>query len=63
MRLLLEKSLSVPHTVKHAASLEEQRKKKSGLELPLKDFLDNAGKVGPYVMRRHRKLWVAWAIE
>jgi len=41
-------------TVKQAASLEvEKRKNKSGLALPVKDFLDNAGEVGSYMMCKH----------
>lgn len=41
----------------------KEGQKTPGLAMPLKDFLDHAGKVGPYVMCRHRKLWVPWARE
>lgn len=63
VRLLLEKSLSVPHCKTHSFFRRRKEEKRSGLVVSLKAFLNNTGQVGPYVMYRHKKLWVAWARE
>lgn len=59
-RLLLEESLSVPHTLQHTAFWEERKKDKIRTSAASERI---AGKVGPYAMCRHRKLWVTWAIQ